>query len=218
MSLQNLGPTSKILQTHLQEQEFFLVHKWQVSQETRLVRSRLLHEISTRRSTSKSGTGKNYLSCLRSSTRSTFKCLMKDSTLWHDATSTTLRNPEDQDGHRKGTLSDQPQLTHVTPNALVGGWILQPIKDMMSLGTDFKMHANWQGYVEKTATKGFLARKVCTIALNKVTGTQWNMNKCQECLGNCPEAVIRQATINLNSQVWKCLEDSLPKLYCVDLV
>jgi hypothetical protein len=34
---------------------------------------------------------------------------------------------------------------------------------------------------------------------------------------NCLEAVIRQATINLNSQVWKSLEDSLPKLYCVDL-
>jgi hypothetical protein len=31
-------------------------------------------------------------------------------------------------------------------------------------------------------------------------------------------AVIRQATINLNSRVWKSLEDSLPKLYCVDLV
>jgi hypothetical protein len=34
---------------------------------------------------------------------------------------------------------------------------------------------------------------------------------------NHPEAVIRQATINLNSQVWKSLEDSLPKLYCVNL-
>jgi hypothetical protein len=36
-------------------------------------------------------------------------------------------------------------------------------------------------------------------------------------MGNCPEAVIGQATINLDSQVWKSLQDSLPKLYCVDL-
>jgi hypothetical protein len=37
-------------------------------------------------------------------------------------------------------------------------------------------------------------------------------------LGNHPESVDRQATINLNSQVWKSLEDSLPELYCIDLV
>jgi hypothetical protein len=48
-----------------------------------------------------------------------------------------------------------------------------------------------------------------------VQGTHWNAIKCQERLGNCPEAVVRQATINF--QVWKSLEDSLPKLYCVDL-
>jgi hypothetical protein len=40
---------------------------------------------------------------------------------------------------------------------------------------------------------------------------------CKECLDNCPEAVIGQAAINLDSRVWKSLEDSLPKLYCVDL-
>jgi hypothetical protein len=37
-------------------------------------------------------------------------------------------------------------------------------------------------------------------------------------LGNCPEAVIRQATINLDPQVWKSIEDSLLKLYYIDLV
>jgi hypothetical protein len=41
---------------------------------------------------------------------------------------------------------------------------------------------------------------------------------CKERLGNCPEAVIEQATINLDSRVWKSLEDSLPELYCIDLV
>jgi hypothetical protein len=42
-------------------------------------------------------------------------------------------------------------------------------------------------------------------------------SKCKEHCGNTPEAVIRQATMKLNSQVWKSLEDSVPKPYCADL-
>jgi hypothetical protein len=75
------------------------------------------------------------------------------------------------------------------------------------------MHANWQGSVEEPAAKDFsVARKVCTIELYNVQGTHWNVNKCQERMGNCPEAVIRQATINFYSQFWKSLGNSLPKL------
>jgi hypothetical protein len=70
---------------------------------------------------------------------------------------------------------------------------------MTSLRTDFEMHANWQGYVEVPAMKDFVARKVYTIALSKVQGTLWNANKCKEHLGNCLKAVVRQATINLDS-------------------
>jgi hypothetical protein len=132
--------------------------------------------------------------------------------------STTLKNPKDQDCRKKGTLSNQPGLKRVTPTALLGSWVLQPIKNVMSLGTDYKMHAYWQGYVEVPAAKDFLARKVHTIALRKLQGTHWNAIKCQERLGKHPEAIIRPATINLNSRVWKFREDSLPKLYCVDLV
>ena len=88
---------------------------------------------------------------------------------------------------------------------------------MTSLGTDFKKRAKWQGSVEEPAAKDFVARKVCTIELNKVHGTNWNAIKCKERLGSHPEAVVRQATINLDSQVWKSLEDSLPNLYLVDL-
>jgi hypothetical protein len=51
----------------------------------------------------------------------------------------------------------------ITPTALLGSWVLQLIEDMMSLGTDFEMHANWQGYVEVPAAKDFIARKVHTI-------------------------------------------------------
>jgi hypothetical protein len=94
-------------------------------------------------------------------------------------------------------LSNQPRLTHVTPTALLGSWVLQLIEGMMSLGTDFKMHAKWQGSIEESAAKDFVARKVRTIKFNKVQGTHWNTNKCKERLGSHPEAVVRQATINL---------------------
>jgi hypothetical protein len=88
---------------------------------------------------------------------------------------------------------------------------------MTSLGTDFKKHAKWQGSIEEPTAKNFVARKVRTIKLNKVQGTHWNVIKCKECLGNHLEAVVRQATISLYSQVWKSLGDSLPELYCIDL-
>jgi hypothetical protein len=70
--------------------------------------------------------------------------------------------------------------------------------------------------VKAPALKELVARKTCTIASGKAQGTYRNRIKCKEFFGNPPEAVIRQETINLDSQVWKFLEDSLPKLYCVD--
>jgi hypothetical protein len=42
---------------------------------------------------------------------------------------------------------------------------------MMSFGTDFEMHAIWQGYIEDPAAKDFVARKARTIALSKARGT-----------------------------------------------
>jgi hypothetical protein len=88
---------------------------------------------------------------------------------------------------------------------------------MTSLGTDFEKHAKWQGSVEEPTAKDFTARKVCTIKLNEVQGTHWNAIKCKEHLGIHPEAVIRQAIINLDSHLLKFLLDSLPELYCIDL-
>jgi hypothetical protein len=104
----------------------------------------------------------------------------------------------------------------VTSTALLGIWGQQPIEDMTTLRTDFEMHANWQGYVEEPAAKDFVAKKARTVAV-RVQGIQWNVIECEERLGNRPEAVIGQTTINLDLQVWKSLENSLPKLYCVDL-
>jgi hypothetical protein len=85
-------------------------------------------------------------------------------------------------------LSDQPRLMLVTPTALLGTWVIQPIEDVMSFGTDFETHANWQGYVEEPTAKDFVARNVRTIKLNEVQETHWNANKCQERSGNHPEA------------------------------
>ena len=69
-----------------------------------------------------------------------------------------------------------------------------------------------------TRCKRFSARNACTIALSKSWGTHWNVIRCKEHLANCPEAVLGQATINIDWQVWKSLGDTLPKLYCIDLV
>ncbi len=113
----------------------------------------------------------------------------------------SLRNPEEQEDRKKGTFSNQPQLTLVTPTALLGSWVLQLIEGMTFIGTDFEKRANWQGYVEEPATKDFVARKICTIKWDEVQGTSWNLIKCKECLRSCPAAVVGQATINLYSWV-----------------
>jgi hypothetical protein len=186
---------------------------------------------------------KDYLMRLRSPAMRTFKLIILDTLLWCGIMSMNLKNPKEQDDRKKGTLSNQPRLTRVTPTALLGSWGWQPIKDLTSLGTDFEMHAYRQGYNEEhprpvkvvmyiigdrdldaghhkmkaPTLKESNARKTRTIASGKAQGTYWNRMKCKERCGNPPEAVIEQATINLDSQVWKPLEDSLPKLWCADL-
>jgi hypothetical protein len=70
---------------------------------------------------------------------------------------------------------------------------------MTSLGIDFKKRAKWQVSVEEPAAKDFIAKEIHTIKLTKVQGTSWNAIKCKERLRICPEAVARQATINLYS-------------------
>ncbi len=160
---------------------------------------------------------KDNISCLRSPAKSTFKCLILDTLLWRGIMSTNLKNPKEQDNQENGALNTQPWLTCVTPTALLGSWGQQPLKDMTSLETDFEIQAYWQGYAEESIAQELVAWNTSTIASGKAWGTYWNKIKCKEHCGNPPEAVIRQATINLDLQVWKSLKDSLPKLYCADL-
>jgi hypothetical protein len=106
-----------------------------------------------------------------------------------------VHNPEKCE---KGTLSDQPRLSCITSTALLGLWGRQSLEDMTSLGTDFEMHAIWQGYFEEPAAKDFIVRKSCTIALSKAQGS------CHRTSNNQPY-----------SRVWKSLGDSLPERYCI---
>jgi hypothetical protein len=50
-----------------------------------------------------------------------------------------------------------------------------------------------------SAVMEFVARKIHNIASGKAGGTYWNRIMCKEFFGNHPEAVIQQATINLDS-------------------
>ncbi len=69
---------------------------------------------------------------------------------------------------------------------------------MKSLGTDFEMHAKWQGSIEEPAAKDFVARKVRTIKLNKVQGTSWNVIRCKQTLGKSS----RNCHQTSNNQPW----------------
>jgi hypothetical protein len=215
---ETLRPMRDFLQMHLQEPEYFLVHEWRISERhissfwdsyVKFLRGDLRAKVVPERTTYcvTWGVPRRVPSSVSASR------LCSDSLSWENS----LRNPEEQEDHKKGTLSDQHQLTHVTPTALLGSWVLHPIEGMMSLGTDFEKRAKWQGSVEEPAAKDFVARGVRNIKLTEVQGTSWNAIKCKERPRSRPEAVVRQATINLYSQVLKSLGDSFPKLYCVDL-
>ncbi len=204
------------LWTHLQE-PVSTVHKWRVMisflKRTCLVNSKILRTLSTRKSTCKSSTRNYQFTCLRSPTKRTFKRLIKDTLLWCVVMSTNLKNPKDQDDHKKGSLSNQPRLTRVTPTALLGSWGQQPIIDMTSLGTKFETHAYWQECAEEhpkpssvvthllrdgdldaghcqmkaSAVKEFVARKTPNIASDKAQETYWNRIKCDNRFGMwCP--------------------------------
>jgi hypothetical protein len=74
----------------------------------------------------------------------------------------------DPEKREKEMLSDWPRLSRVTSMALLCHWGRKSLEDMTSFGTNFEMHAIWQGYIEDPAAKDFVARKARTIALSKV--------------------------------------------------
>ncbi len=196
---------------------FFLVHEWCVSEETRLVISRLLCKMTTRRSTSKRGTKKDYLLHMRSPTKSTFKHLCKQTPLWLVVMSKMPQEPwrsrwpwemdveQAAPTHARHTHCASRQLGTTADRRYDVPWVW--LWDACPMA-----RVRWG-----TRCKGFCSKEGSTTVSNKVQGTNWNIIKCKERLWSCPEAVVRQATINLDSRLWKSLGDSLPELYCVDL-
>jgi hypothetical protein len=83
-----------------------------------------------------------------------------------------LNAPENPKECKKGMLSNRRRLLRITSTALLSRWGRQSLEDITSLGTDFEMHAIWQGYIEDPTAKDFVARKAHTIALSKARGTQ----------------------------------------------
>ncbi len=52
----------------------------------------------------------------------------------------------------------------------------------------------------------------CTIPPGKAQETYWGRIKCKKSFGNPTGVIKRQATINPDSQIFKSLEDYLPKM------
>jgi hypothetical protein len=67
--------------------------------------------------------------------------------------------------------------------APLGHWGQQSLENMTSLGTDFEMHAIWQGYIEEPAAKDFIVRKAHTITLSEARETHWDVINYKEHLG-----------------------------------
>jgi hypothetical protein len=96
------------------------------------------------------------------------KRLYKQTLLWLVIMSRSLRNPDEQDDHKKRDVEQSAPThvrhTHCTPMQLgtTANW------SKTFLGTDFEKRAKWQGSVEEPAAKDFAGRKVRTIEWNKV--------------------------------------------------
>ncbi len=189
------------LQMHLQEPEVFLVHKWRISEETRLVISRLLREISTRGSTRENGTRKDYLLRLRSSAKSTFKCLCKQTPLWCFIISKMPQEP---------WRSRWPQERDVEQSALTQ--VRHTHCTFRQLGTtDNKRYdVPWDWLQEACQMarvhwgircKGFCCKEGPHYQIEQNERNPLECKQVEERLGSRPEAVIGQATINLYSQV-----------------
>ncbi len=109
-----------------------------------------------------------------------------------------LRNPTDQDDCKKGTLKDQPRLTRITPTVLLGSRVLQPIKDMMSLGTDFETHAKWPGSIEELAAKDFCCKEGPHYQIKQSARNPLECKQVQRALGESSRSCCQTS----NNQPW----------------
>ncbi len=174
--------------------------------------------MSTRRSMSKGGAETDYLlHFLRSPTKSTSSVsasrLRSDSSSWERASGTQKNKLT----AREGTLSNQPQLTRVTPTALLVSWVLQPIEGVTSLGTDFEKCAIWQGSVEEPAAKDFCSKEGLHYQMEQSARNHLERNQVQRAPEKLSSSCRQTSNNQPYSQVQKSLWDFFPGLYCVDL-
>ncbi len=138
---------------------------------------------------------KAYLLCLKSPTKSSFKCLFK--VLHSDVTSwaQTSKPP------RNHGASRPLRITAAQRYGVPRDWLWDACHlARVCWGTRCEGFCSLEGphyHIEQSTRNPLECEQVCTA------------------LGNHPGAVIGQATINLYSQVWKSIEDFLPKHYCV---
>ncbi len=146
-SLGILRPTGNFLQTHLQEPEILFF----CSRVTCFGRDPSCHIetptwIFTRRSMSKGGTRNGLLIAFleesRKSTSSVSTSRLRSDLLSGAEASGSQKNKMTA---RKGTLSNQPQLTRITPIALLCSGVLQPIEVRHSLGLTLRSVPNGKG-------------------------------------------------------------------------
>jgi hypothetical protein len=125
---------------------------------------------------------------------------------------TTLCTWEPWRAQERDTEQLAPTIARLIYNAseLLGTTVTQRYT---SLGTDFEMHAIWQGYVEDPTAKDFVARKACTIALSEAWGT-WQSTlfrsletplwtPCPSCTAYLSGAYVTQEGVSLRIFVIK---------------
>ncbi len=158
-SLQNSTPCTRLPTDVPTIARFFFGSQVTRFKETRLVITRLLCEISTRRSTSKSGTGKDYLSrYLRSPVKSTFKHLCKQTPLWlivmrkEPQEPWRTRRPQERDVERSALT--HVHHTHCTPRQLgtTADWRYDVHRDWLQEACQMA-RVRWVTHCEKFCSK-----------------------------------------------------------------
>ncbi len=195
LSLQELHPTHNILQPHLQEPEFFLVHKWRVSQETRLVNELTPTSLFLRGSQKQ----KQYQERNTLRTWGVLQRALQVSQPGYSAlTWRHEHKPQEpqrwlQEGDSEQSAPINMHHTHCTPRQLG-----------TSVAWRYDISRDWiwdachkAGVCWGTRCKGFCTKEGLHYCFEQSVRDPLERDQVRITLGICPEAVIGQATINL---------------------
>ncbi len=195
-----------------------MVHKWRISEETRLVISRLLSEIPTRRSTSKSGIKKDYLlHYLRSLMKSTFKRLCKQTPLWLVVMSKTPQEPWRSRWLQERDV-EQSAPTHARHNHCASRQLGTTADQRYDLPWDWLWDACQMARVRwGTHCKGFFSKEGPHYCIEQSARNQLEHNQVRRALVK----LSRSCHQTSNNQPWfttlEIPRGFFPELYCFDL-